>query len=303
MIYTLTASPSLDLVMTLPKKLESGEAQRVTHEEWRPGGRGINISIMLRNLGIDSTALGFVAGFSGDELMRLASESGVRTGFIRVMRGRTRINLKLRDPDGDTRINGLGPVVAKNDIDYLCHRISGFHDGDFLILAGNVPPSLPHDIYGKFCSVVRGRDIKVILDAPCDLWDGVLPHNPFLFKAKLGELSEYSGCDPQDPEAIIMAGKELRRKGALNVLISLGPKGALYLGSDDSEIHIKAPAVAEIVDKSGAGDSMIAGFMSDYLTYGNTKSAVMMAVAAGSATAGSAGFASATEVRELRELM
>jgi 1-phosphofructokinase len=303
MIYTLTASPSLDLVLTIPKKLESGVSQRAVQEEWRPGGRGINISIMLRNLGIDSTALGFVAGFSGDELMRLSSEFGVRTGFIRVRRGRTRINIKLRDPDADTRINGLGPVVSKADIDYLNHRISGFHDGDFLILAGNIPPSLPQDIYGKFCATVSGRDIKIILDAPCELWDAVLPHNPFLFKAKLGELAEYSGCNPQDPDSILAAGMDIKRKGALNVLISLGPKGALFLGADDSEMHIKAPAVAEVVDKSGAGDSMIAGFMSDYLTYGDTKSAVKMAVAAGSATAGSAGFASATEVRELRELM
>ena len=303
MIYTLTASPSLDLVMKLPQVVSSGGTYRAESEEWRPGGRGINISIMLRNLGIDSTALGFVAGFSGDELTRLASECGIRTGLIRVRRGRTRINFKIRDPKAETKVNGLGPVVTKADIDYLSRRIASFHDGDFLILAGAIPPSLPQDIYGTFCHIVRGRDIKIILDAPCELWDSVLPHCPFLFKAKLSELAEYSGCDVSDPESVIKAAKDIHFKGALNVMISMGPKGALFLGADDSEAHIRAPEVQAVVDRSGAGDSMIAGFISDYLTYGNARSAVMMAVAAGSATAGSQGFASATEVKELRELM
>lgn len=303
MIYTLTASPSLDLVMKFSTTLTSGGIFRANDEELRPGGRGINISIMLKNLGIDSTALGFVAGFSGDELMRLTSERGIRTGFIRVRKGRTRINLKLHDPQAETKINGLGPVVTRTDIDYLNRRILGFHPGDFFILAGNIPPSLPQDIYGTFCSSVQGRDIKIILDAPSPLWDSVLPYYPFLFKANLVELCEYCDKDKLTPEEIIEAGKGIIKKGAHHVLISLGQKGALYLSEEGMEKHIKAPSVGDIVDKSGAGDSMIAGFLSDYLTYRDVKSAVKTAVAAGSATAGSAGFASAVEVQTLRELM
>lgn len=303
MIYTLTPSPSLDLVMSLSRELQAGGAFRATEESLRPGGRGINISIMLRNLGLDSTALGFVAGFSGDELMRLTSESGIKTGFIRVRRGRTRINLKLHDPKVETKINGLGPVVSTNDIEYLKHRISQFHDGDFLVLAGNIPPSLPQDIYGTFCNTVSNKAIKVLLDAPCELWDSVLPYHPFLFKANLTELREYAGQNDLQDEDIKNMGKNFCRQGAQNVLLSLGSRGAWYFGEDDDELFISIPDLPEIVDKTGAGDSMIAGFLSDYITYNDIRSAVKTAVAAGSATAGSPYLASASEVQTLRTMM
>lgn len=302
MIYTLTPSPSLDLVMKFSQDLIPGGAYRATEEELRPGGRGINISIMLKNLGIESTALGFVAGFSGDELMRLTSESGIKTGFIRVRRGRTRINLKLHDPKQETKLNGLGPVVTSKDIEYLKHRVASLNDGDFLVLAGNIPPSLPQDIYGVFCAAVASKDIKIVLDAPSPLWDGVLPFNPFLFKANLGELADHLHCTVAKltPEIIRNKARILCKNGAKHVIISMGRDGALYSGQNDQQMHIIVPELPDVVDKTGAGDSMIAGFLSDYLKSRDILSAVKNAVAAGTATAGSAGLASASEVQTLR---
>ena len=302
MIYPLTPSPSLDLVMKFSQDLIPGGAYRATEEELRPGGRGINISIMLKNLGIASTALGFVAGFSGDELMRLTSESGIKTGFVRVRRGRTRINLKLHDPKQETKLNGLGPVVTQKDIDYLKHRVASLNDGDFLVLAGNVPPSLPQDIYGVFCAAVTNKDIKIVLDAPSPLWDGVLPFKPFLFKANLGELAAPLLAE-LTPAVIRKNAQLLCQNGAQHVIISMGKDGALYSGQDDQEMHIIVPDLPDVVDKTGAGDSMIAGFLSDYLKHHDILSAVKNAAAAGTATAGSAGLASASEVQTLRVMI
>ncbi len=149
MIYTVTSSPSLDLIVSLSSTLESGGNFRAIEEELRPGGKGINISIMLKNLGCNSTALGFVAGFSGDELMRMTMASGINTGFIRVRRGRTRINIRIKDTK-ETKINGLGPTVTSDDINYLINKIKIIKENDILVLAGMVPPSLPQDIYRTF---------------------------------------------------------------------------------------------------------------------------------------------------------
>ena len=345
MIYTVTTSPSLDLVMQLGSPLVPGKTHRAVKEELRPGGKGINIWIMLHNLGVMSTACGFVAGFSGDELMRLTAAAGVKTGFLRVRRGRTRINVRIKDGSNtansansagsdsnasnasvssdalefgeespvntvtqwehgiQTGVNGLGPVVSADDIQYLIRKIASLTKDDFLVLAGMVPPSLPQDIYSTFfASFKLGAAPKVIVDAPADQFKYVLKYHPFLIKPNLQELSDYLQLELKDANAVLEACHRLQCEGARNILVSLGKHGAIFMDETCNHYRIAAPGGA-LVDKTGAGDSMIAGFLADYAKNHSLESAAYMAVAAGSATATSEGIASKETVQALRAQM
>lgn len=304
MIYTVTASPSLDLVMKLPAPLQVGINIRAESEELRPGGKGVNISIMLHNLGVTSTAFGFVAGFSGDELMRMTAALGVKTGFIRVRRGRTRINVKLKDEQNiTTSINGMGPQVAPDDIQYLIRKISALTSEDYLVLAGMVPPSLPQDIYTSFFESLKPENSpKVIVDAPLNLCLPVLKFHPFLIKPNLKELNGFLGSELKNASDVLDAGHKLQEQGARNVLISLGRKGAIFICENGSSHRILAPS-GTVNDKTGAGDSMIAGFLADYIASHDLESAAYMAVAAGSATAMTSGIGDSQMVMNLRNQM
>lgn len=300
MIYTVTSSPSLDLILTLPTKLESGGNFRVVDEELRPGGKGINISIMLKNLGISSTALGFVAGFSGDELMRMTMACGINTGFIRVRRGRTRINIRVKDTK-ETKINGLGPTVTPDDINYLINKIKIIKDTDILVLAGMVPPSLPQDIYKTFFENIK-PGTKVIVDTTPDVAAPLLKFKPFLVKPNLYELQDYLQTVLDNDEKVIDAARQVRAHGAQNVLVSMGKSGAVFVDEHDRANIIPAPG-GDAIDRTGAGDSMIAGFIKDYLENKDLKSAAFMAVATGAATATHNGIASKEYVQQLRDSM
>ncbi len=307
MIYTVTTSPSLDLVMQLPNALSVGGTHRACKEELRPGGKGINISIMLHNLGVMSTAFGFVAGFSGDELMRMTAATGVKTGFIRVRRGRTRINVRIKEDNGQkpqqTSINGLGPEVSADDIAYLVRKIAGLTKDDFLVLAGMVPPSLPQDIYSTFFENLKPMAApKVIVDAPADQFKYVLKYHPFLIKPNLRELSDYLKLELADSQSVLEACHRLQCEGARNILVSLGKHGAIFVDESCNSYRISAPG-GQVIDKTGAGDSMIAGFLCDYLTNHSLESAAYMAVATGSATATTVGIASKETVMKLRAQM
>ncbi len=300
MIYTITPSPSLDLIMTVPTKIIHGETYRAQSEEIRPGGKGINISIVLRNLGVTSTALGFVAGFSGDELMRLASASGINTGFIRVRRGRTRINLRLKESSNtlsDTKIHGLGPTVTENDITYLLNKVKSLQDGDFLVLAGIVPPSLPQNIYTKFFEVINDKNVNVIVDVTADYLKSIVKYRPFLVKPNLAELSEYVDFTVNDKDSILKAATKILNDGAQNVLVSLGHMGALFLSHD---FHLFIDSLGgDAIDSTGAGDSMIAGFLSEFLNSHDLKLSAYKAVATGCATATSYGTATSDYINSL----
>lgn len=340
MIYTVTTSPSLDLVMQLGTPLVTGKTHRAIKEELRPGGKGINISIMLHNLGITSTACGFVAGFSGDELMRLLAAVGVKTGFLRVRRGRTRINVRIKDGsnlnalnalDGNstsaddnatlaaalasnsgavqweggmqTGINGLGPDITADDIQYLVRKITSLTKDDFLVLAGMVPPSLPQDIYSTFFANFKDQNApRVIVDAPADQFKYVLKYHPFLIKPNRQELSDYLQLELKDADSILDACRRLQDEGARNILVSLGQFGAIFMDENHHPYRIAAPS-GHLIDKTGAGDSMIAGFLADYLTNHSLESAAYMAVATGSATAFSGGIATKETVQKLRDQM
>ncbi|MBU3844616.1 MAG: 1-phosphofructokinase family hexose kinase [Candidatus Anaerobiospirillum pullicola] len=320
MIYTVTMSPSLDLVIQLASPLQVGQTQRAIKEELRPGGKGINISIMLHNLGVMSTAFGFVAGFSGDELMRMTAATGVKTGFLRVRRGRTRINIRIKDgtpaeqsamQDGtvkwahgvQTSINGLGPEVAPDDIQYLMRKLAALTAEDYLVLAGMVPPSLPQDIYSKvFTCFKPSAAPKVIVDAPADQFKYVLKYHPFLIKPNLRELSDYLKLELKDAPSVLEACHRLQCEGARNILVSLGAHGAIFVDERCTSLRVSAPG-GPLVDKTGAGDSMIAGFLADYHKNKSLESAVYMAVATGSATATSEGIATREQVEKLRAQM
>lgn len=306
MIYTVTTSPSLDLIMKLQNPLAIGQTNRAVGEELRPGGKGINISIMLHNLGVTSTAFGFVAGFSGDELMRLTAATGVKTGFLRVRRGRTRINVRIKEsketPE-QTSINGLGPEVSADDIQYMLRKLSGLTSEDFLVLAGMVPPSLPQDIYSSFFEALKeGSQPRVVVDAPADQFKYVLKYRPFLIKPNLYELRDYLGVQFTDGNSVLQACYRLQEEGARNILVSIGKYGAVFLDELGNATRIAAPG-GQMIDKTGAGDSMISGFLADYIVNNNLKSAAMMAVATGSATATTDGIAIRDTVERLRSEM
>ena len=301
MIYTVTTSPSLDLILDLKDTLVSGGTYRASHEEIRPGGKGINISIMLRHLGIPSTALGFVAGFSGDERMRLTAAGGIHPGFIRVRRGRTRVNLRLKDQSAETRVNGLGPAVTSADLDYLLRKLNTLSAGDFLVLAGIVPPTLPQDIFVSFIHALEGKGVEVIVDSAPQYLFSVLELHPFLVKPGATELAAYLNLDLHDDNAVADALTLFHDKGARNVLLSLGSRGTWFMTEDGSRHFLKVEDQAPNLDRTGAGDSMIAGFLYDYLDTHNLKSAAAMAVAAGAATATSIGIARAEDVLAQRQ--
>lgn len=304
MIYTVTASPSLDLIMQLPEPLDSGVNTRAVSEELRPGGKGVNISIMLHNLGVTSTAFGFVAGFSGDELMRMTAALGVKTGFIRVRRGRTRINVRLKDESGlTTSINGLGPQVSADDIQYLVRKISALNGEDYLVLAGMVPPSLPQDIYSTFFESLKVDNVpKVIVDSPLELCLPVLKYKPFLIKPGINELKNKLHFEINNANDVLTACQYLQDQGAVNILVSLGRQGAIFVAEHGQSYRIQAPS-GTVNDKTGAGDSMIAGFLADYIKNHNIESAAYMAVAAGSATAMTSGIGNSEMVSNLRSMM
>lgn len=302
MIFTITTSPSLDLKYEINAHLIQGETYRAIAEDLRPGGKGINISIMLKNLGVVSTALGFVAGFSGDELMRLTAQVGIKTGFIRAKRGRTRINIRLFDNEDVTKINGLGPIVDENDIIYLLKKIETLTEGDFLVIAGMLPPSLPQDIYARFCKAVQAKGVKVILDIPANMIEPLLSFNPFLVKPNLRELSEFLNTKLDSDDSIINAALRLQDLGAENVLVSMGAQGAIFIGNDKKPLRICAPD-GKTVDKTGAGDSAVAGFIAKYLETGSTSDAAIMAVATGTASAFSEKLATLEEAEKLFNIL
>ncbi len=293
MIYTVTCNPSLDYIVSV-ENFTLGVTNRTGSELLLPGGKGINVSIVLKNLGWESTALGFAAGFTGDEVMRRLEEMGVNHDFVRISGGITRINLKLKSIDG-TEINGRGPAVSEDEAEELMGRLGRLGEGDVLFLSGSIPASLPDDLYRRILEKLNGRGIRMIVDATKDLLMKALPYHPFLIKPNHHELGEIFGVALSKREEVVPYGKKLQEKGARNVLISMAGEGAALLAEDGSVYEAPAPE-GILVNAVGAGDSMIAGFMAGYLEKGDYAHAFCMGVAAGSASAFSEHFATGKEI-------
>ncbi len=296
MIYTITLNPSLDYFVTV-EHLEVGRTNRATSEQILIGGKGLNVSVMLKNLGVDNTALGFTAGFVGKEIIRRIEEQGIQNGLIWLEEGNSRINVKIKNIEG-MEINGLGPNIPTSQLDKLLEDVNRMQNGDFLVLSGSIPASVPGDIYAKLLLMAAKRGVEVVVDATGDLLRQVLSYHPFLIKPNHHELGDLFGVEIMERNQILPYAKELQAKGARNVLVSMAGKGAVLLSEDGHVFEMDAPK-GELKNSVGAGDSMVAGFLAGWLEYQDYETAFKMGVCAGSASAFSEELATKEEVEAL----
>ena len=298
MIYTVTLNPSLDYLADV-KDFHTGEVNRSTGEVILPGGKGINVSLMLKSLGCESVATGFLAGFTGAEIRRLLSESGISESFLCLKNGFSRINVKLRGGE-ETEINGAGPSVSEEEQEALLGFLEQtVTEGDTLVLSGSVPRSLPSDIYGKIICRISDKNVRIVADVSGNLLEGILPYRPFLVKPNHHELGELFGCRIRSREEAAFYARKLIEQGAENVLVSLAGDGAVLV-TRDAVCYADAPK-GTVVNSVGAGDSAVAGFLAGGLSAHDPEHALALAVAAGSATAFSEGIAEAEKVFSLRK--
>ena len=282
MIYTVTFNPSLDYVIQVDK-LVPGEINRTTHEAVYPGGKGNNVSVILSNLGHSSKALGFTAGFTGEALENMLKEFGCDTAFIRLPEGSTRINVKINAGE-ETEINGQGPVITEEAQQALFEQLDALKKEDILVLAGSIPNTLPSDIYERILEHLQGRGIHFVVDATKELLLKVLKYHPFLIKPNNHELGEMFGVTLKTRDEIVTYAKKLQEMGAENVLVSMAGDGAILL-TEDGIIYKAKPPKGKVLNSVGAGDSMVAGFLTGYLNTGEYEKAFRLGVVTGSATA------------------
>lgn len=293
MIYTVTFNPSIDYIISMDD-FSLGKTNRTTWEKMLPGGKGINVSTVLTNLGIENTALGFIAGFTGAEIERLCIKKGIACDFITLSDGANRINVKLKDYDG-TEINGSGPVISALELQKLMNQLHQLTFGDTLILAGSIPSSLPSDIYQQIMKQLEPKNINIIVDATKQLLLNCLPFHPFLIKPNKQELEEIFGVTIQTKAEVIHYARLLQQQGAGNVMVSLSGDGAVFVSETGDSFEAAVPP-GKLVNAVGAGDSMIAGFLAGWNTTGNYETAFHMAVATGSASAYSEDLATKEEI-------
>lgn len=296
MIYTITFNPALDYIVRV-NNLKIGEVNRTDFEEIYPGGKGINVSIVLNNLGIENIALGYIAGFTGDEIEKRVKSLGCKTDFIKLENGMSRINIKLKSKK-ESEINGQGPDIKDNNLIELYEKLDYLREGDILVLAGSIPNTLPENIYESIMERLYSKGIKFIVDATGDLLLRVLKYKPFLIKPNHHELGELFNTKLNNEEEIIKHAKKLKDMGARNVLISMAGDGAIFI-NENGEVEKSDVPKGKLINSVGAGDSMVAGFIAGYLNSNSSDEAFKMGVATGSASAFSEGLAIKEKVYEL----
>ena len=296
MIYTVTFNPSLDYIASCDDFI-LGQTNRTTKEIIYPGGKGINVSIVLRNLGLDTTALGFLAGFTGDEIKRLIIKEGIKNEMIEVNNGFSRINIKLRSSQ-ESELNGMGPSIDQQSIMKLYQKLDNLTSDDILVLAGSIPSCLPSSIYSDICDYLKDKNMKIVVDATKDLLLNVIPYKPFLIKPNNHELGELFKVELNTREEVVPYAKKLQELGARNVLISLAGEGAVLVDENGEVYSSKAPK-GKVINSVGAGDSMVAGFLYGYKTFNNYNEAFKYGVCTGSASAFSEQLAKLDEVIDL----
>ena len=292
MIYTVTFNPAIDYVVELVS-FNIGEINRTTREYMNLGGKGVNVSRVLTNLEVPNVALGFVAGFTGDALRTGLERMGVKTDFISLEEGNTRINVNIKGVE-ETDINARGPEIPNSAIDELFKKLDNLQSGDTLVLAGSIPTSLPNDMYERIMERLYGKGIRFVVDATRDLLVKSLKYEPFLIKPNNHELGEIFGLELTTDNEIIYYARELKKQGAKNVLISMAGDGAILVDENDVAHKIGTPK-GKVKNSVGAGDSMVAGFCAGYLEKGDYKYALRMGTAAGSASAFSESLATKQE--------
>lgn len=298
MIYTVTFNPALDYVISIDN-LQMGEINKAKSEQINYGGKGINVSAILSRLGIENTALGFIAGFSGDKLTEMLNDDGVNNDFVKLKNGCTRINVKIQS-DKETDINADGPNIQKDDLEKLFEKLDRLKEQDFLVLAGSIPKSLPDNIYESILEQLKNKGIKFVVDATGDLLLNVLRFKPFLIKPNHHELGDLFGVRIEEFDDIVKYGQLLQEKGAENVLVSRGKHGAVLIDKQGS-IHKIGNVPGKIVSSVGCGDSMVAGFIAGYIESGSYSYALKLGAVCGNATAFSHSLASKEEIGTMLE--
>lgn len=296
MIYTVTFNPSIDYIVSMDN-FSLGKTNRTTEEKMFPGGKGINVSTVLTNLDVANIALGFIAGFTGNEIKRLSMNRGILCDFIKLPEGNNRINVKLKDYDG-TEINGSGPDIPDTKLKELIEQLHRLKNGDSLVLAGSIPSSVPSNIYQIIMEEMKDRNINIVVDATKELLLGSLHFRPFLIKPNRHELEEAFDITIESKEDAIRYARHLQRLGARNVMVSLSGDGAVFVSEEGEGFQSEVPP-GKLINAVGSGDSMIAGFLAGWETTGDYKKAFQMAVAAGSASAYSEELATKEDIMKL----
>lgn len=300
MIYTLTMNPALDYFVTVDN-FELGKTNRTQEEQLLPGGKGLNVSTVLKNLSVGTVALGFAAGFIGEEILRRVEALGVHTEFDQIAEGNSRINMKLKNING-TEINGNGPTISQHDLDRLWRRLRNLKSGDTLVLAGSVPKSVSQDFYREIMEKLSGKGIRIVVDATGELLRSVLAYHPFLIKPNQHELGDLFGVELTTKDEVVPYAIKLRDLGAMNVLVSMGGEGAVFISEEGNAYMSEAPK-GKLVNAVGAGDSMVAGFLAGYELKKDYGYAFRMGIATGSASAFSEQLATKDEVERLLSSM
>ena len=296
MIYTVTLNPSLDYIIDVTH-FEPGMVNRTTAEKIFAGGKGINVSMVLKNLGFDSTALGFLAGFTGKEIERQLEEKGISTDFICLEEGISRINMKIRS-EAESEINGLGPEISQQAIKKMFDRLDELQEGDILVLAGSIPASMPESVYRDIMTRLADRKLKIAVDATKSLLINVLPFHPFVIKPNNHELGELFNVRIESKDQAVEYAKKLQEMGAQNVIVSMAGEGAVFVGDDGSVFQSEAPK-GTVVSSVGAGDSMVAGFLAGWLKEKDYRYGFHMGIATGSASAFSEYLATREQIEEV----
>ena len=298
MIYTVTLNPSIDYIVRLDK-LTSGITNRTTSEEYYYGGKGINVSMVLAELELDSTAYGFVAGFTGKAIENGIRNDHIITDFIKLKNGISRINIKIKAGE-ETEINCQGPHIDETELERLLQKIDRISTGDTLILAGSIPNTMPDDVYERMMERIRFKDVRIVVDATKKLLVNSLKYRPFLIKPNRQELSEIFDVEVKTEEDIVRYAKELQKMGARNVLISLGGEGAMLIDENGNK-HKAGVLKEKVINTVGSGDSMVAGFVAGYEKTGDYAYALKLGSVCGNATAFLAGLATKEKINELLE--
>lgn len=281
MFVTITLNPAIDYVVHLPH-LEKGRINRTEGETLHPGGKGINVALMLQRLGFQTVAIGFAGGFTGLALQKLVEQEGVKTDFVRV-KGDTRINVKIRSSE-ETDLNSRGVTLKTGDLERLFKRLNGLQEGDYLVLSGSVPQGMPENVYAKILRRVAKKNLQVVVDTVGMPLRNALVHRPFLVKPNREEFSELFETPPRTREEMFACAAQLQRMGARNVIVSLAEEGAIMLTETGERMLCRAPS-GTLTDSVGSGDSLVAGFLSSYAADQDYAKALTFGVAAGSATA------------------
>ena len=297
MIYTVTFNPAIDYVVRIDHPMVVGAVNRAAGEDCVLGGKGINVSGVLKQLGCESVALGFVAGETGKWLERGLAAQGLQTDFVQLKQGMTRINVKIK-ADLETELNGAGPDIPEDARRAFEEKIDKLTEGDILVLAGSIPASLSQDAYEKILQRLQGRGVQTVVDATRDLLARVLPYHPFLIKPNNHELEELVGVKLNSDEEIAQAAGYLQKRGARNVLVSMAGDGAM-LRDENGAIHRIGCPKGKVINSVGAGDSMVAGFVAGYQKTRDYAYALRLGTACGSATAFSLGLAKKEDIEAL----